>query len=166
VPGSEPPTSGPPAIVVAYRQHRGCAQALREVCAGIEEEGIQFCTVALEATDAAALAHEAAGRSPLLVGVGVQEGELCVHVAALPADAPVERRTMSSHERACQRHVGHNAARLAKAMPLKGYRDGEETDVLRPREARRGQVARREDNDAQLAVAHGETTNDPEVSKA
>jgi len=165
VPRNEPPTSDLPAVVVAYRQHRGCAQALREVCAGIEEEGIHFRTVALEATNAAALAHEAASRSPLRVGVGVQEGELCVHIAALPADAPVERQTMSSHERACQRHVGHNGARLAKAMPLKGYRDGEETDVLRPGEARRAQVARRDDNDAQIAVAQGDTTNDREVSK-
>jgi Dehydratase medium subunit len=119
---------------VAYRP--GCAGALREICAGIEEEGIHFQTIALERTDATALAYEAASRSSLLVGVGVAQGELCVHVAALPADAPLERRTARPRDLACQRHIGHNAARLAKAMPLKGYHDGRETDVLEPGEAR------------------------------
>jgi hypothetical protein len=65
----------------------------------------------------------------------LDEGELCIHVAALRADAPLERRRANSHEPACQRHVGHNAARLAKAMPLKGYRDQRETDLLQPGEA-------------------------------
>jgi len=164
--GTKPSANDPPAVVIAYRPHPGCARTLREVCAGIEEEGIHFRTVSLEATDAAALAHEAASRSPLLVGVGVHESELCVHTAALPADAPVERHAVSSHERACQRHVGHNAARLAKVMPLKGYRDGEETDVLWPGEARRGQVRRRDHNGDKAAVAHDDTTNNAEVSKA
>ena len=133
--------SDPPAVVVAYRRHPDCAQALREVCAGIEEEGVHSRTVALEATDAAALAYEAAMRSQLGVGVAVDEDELCVHAAALPADAPLERVRVGSYERACQRHVGHNAARLVKVMPLKGYLDGEETDALHA--ARGGWVGRR-----------------------
>lgn len=128
---------------MAYRPHPGCAKALREICAGIEEEGIHSQTIALERTNATALAYEAASRSSLSVGVGVAQGELCIHVPALPADAPLERRTASSGDRACQRHIGHNAARLAKAMPLKGYHDGRETYVLPPGEARRqsGQTA-------------------------
>lgn len=134
--GNQPPTFEPPAVIVAYRPHPGCAEALHEICAGIEEEGMQSRTIALQTTNATALAYEAAARSPLLVGVGVAQGELCIHVAALPADTPLERRNASSHERGCQRHVGHNAARLAKAMPLKGYGDGKETAALRPGEAR------------------------------
>jgi propanediol dehydratase-reactivating factor small subunit len=126
------PASEPPAVIVAYRPHPGCEEALREICAGIEEEGMHSRTIALEATDATALAYEAAARSPLLVGVGVEQGELCVHVAALPADTPLERRRASSSEPACQRHVGHNAARFAKAMPLKGYQHGRETHALPP----------------------------------
>ena len=133
---NQPLTSEPPAVIVAYRPHPGCAEALREICAGIEEEGMQSRTIALPTTNATALAYEAATRSPLLVGVGVAQGELCIHVAALPADTPLERRNASPHERGCQRHIGHNAARLAKAMPLKGYGDGRETDALQPGEAR------------------------------
>ena len=53
---NEPPATVPPAIVVAYRPHPGCAQALHEVCAGIEEEGMHFRAVELEAADATALA--------------------------------------------------------------------------------------------------------------
>lgn len=125
---------------------------------------MHFRTVALEVIDVAALAHEAATRSELLVGVGVDDDELCVHLAALPADAPLERLRVSSDERACQRHVGHNAARLVKVMPLKGYREGEETDVLQPGEARSGLDRRRENEDGKAAVTHG--ANDAEVSKA
>jgi Dehydratase medium subunit len=136
VTGNQPPTSEPPAVIVAYRPHPGCAEALREICAGIEEEGMQSRTIALQTTNATALAYEAAARSSLLVGVGVVQGELCIHVAALPADTPLERRNASSRERGCQRHVGHNAARLAKAMPLKGYGDGRETDTFQAGEAR------------------------------
>jgi hypothetical protein len=154
--------SEPPAILVAYQPHPRCARTLREICAGIEEEGIHSRTIALELTDAATLAHEAANRSPLLVGVGVAQAELCVHVAALPAHAPLERRRAGSRERACQRHIGHNAGRLAKAMPLKGYRNGTETDALQPGEARGdhgGQDdmkevpcdSRRQDNDVEVS---------------
>jgi hypothetical protein len=141
---NQPPTSEPPAVIVAYRPYPGCAEALREICAGIEEEGMRSGTIALHTTNATALAYEAATRSPLLVGVGVAQGELCIHVAALPADTPLERRNASSRERGCQRHVGHNAARLAKAMPLKGYSAGEETDALQPGETRGGRVGRRQ----------------------
>lgn len=130
--------SDPPAVVVAYRPHPGCEQALHEVCAGIEEEGMRFLAVELAAADAAALAHQAAMRSQVLVGVGIDQGELCAHFAALPADAPLERLKEGSDEPACQRHIGHNAARLVKVMPLKGYDDGEETDILQPAGARGG----------------------------
>jgi hypothetical protein len=165
---NEPQESGPPGIVVAYRPHPGCAQALHEVCAGIEEEGMHFRAVELEAADAAGLAHQAALCSQLLVGVGIDEGELCVQLAALPADAPLERLTVGSDESGCQRHVGHNAARLVKVMPLKGYGygDGEETDVLQPGEARAEQVRQHENKNADAAVTHGGTTNDAEVSQA
>lgn len=121
----EQQASEPPAVVVAYRPHPGYGRALHEVCAGIEEEGVHFRAVELESCDAAALAHEAARQSPLLVGVGLDEGELCIHVAALPAEAPLERLRTGPDEPSCQRHIGHNAARLVKVMPLKRYGGGE-----------------------------------------
>ena len=127
---------------------------------------MHFRTIALEATDAAALAYEAAVRSQLLVGVGVSERDLCVQIAALPADTPLERRRVGSREPACQRHVGHNAARLVKVMPLKGYSGNEETDALQHGEARGGRVGRREIEDGEPAVTHGGIANDAEVSKA
>jgi hypothetical protein len=132
----------------------------------IEEEGMRFRAVELEAADAAALAYNAAMRSQLLVGVGVDEGELCVHLAALPVDAPLERLRVGSDEPGCQRHLGHNAARLVKVMPLKGYSDDEETDVLQPGKARDGSAGRRASDDRKAAVAHGGTANDVEVSQA
>jgi hypothetical protein len=52
VPGNERAASAPPTVVVAYRPHPDYEQALREICAGIEEEGMHFTTVAVEAPDA------------------------------------------------------------------------------------------------------------------
>ena len=162
---NQPATSEPPAVIVAYRPHPGCAEALREICAGIEEEGMQSQTIALHTTNATALAYEAASRSPLLVGVGVAQGELCIHVGALPADTPLESRNASSREPACQRHIGHNAARLAKAMPLKGYGDGSETDAFQSGEARGEAVRKRGDDDGADSRDSQHKTNDAEVSK-
>lgn len=162
---NEPQTSDRPAVVVAYRPHPGCAQALHEVCAGIEEEGIHFRAVELQAADAAALAHEAAKRSQLLVGVGVAQTELCVQFAALPADAPLERLSVGANEPECQRHVGHNAARLVKIMPLRGYRDGEETDVLLPVKREANESSGVKTKTGKLAVAHCGTANDAEVNQ-
>ena len=61
----------------------GFAEALREICAGIEEEGMQSRTIALQTTNATALAYEAAARSPLLVGVGVAQ-EQALHPRRRP----------------------------------------------------------------------------------
>ena len=105
----------------------GCTEALREICAGIEEEGMQSESIALEATDATALAYEVPhGHRARRRGGRARRS---LHPRRRPpADTPLESRNASSRERACQRHIGHNAARLAKAMPLKGYGDGSETD--------------------------------------
>ena len=101
-----------PAVVIACR---GDPAALREVRAGLEEEGVPAREESVAGDAAVALAHEAARRSPLDVGVGLAaDGSVCVHHAKLAADTPV-----LAGERAAARICGHNAARLVVGIPLK-----------------------------------------------
>ncbi|GAA1252122.1 glycerol dehydratase reactivase beta/small subunit family protein [Prauserella halophila] len=119
----------PPTVVVRCAGERG----VRELLAGIEEEGVpvrlagadgrdleargdgESGTAAGVNTTAVELAHAAARASPLDVGVGVDaEGRVCVHHAKRPADRPVVTAD-STRARWC----GHNAARLVVGLPLK-----------------------------------------------
>jgi hypothetical protein len=112
-----------PAILVIS----GGGQAIeREVLAGIEEEGVPYV---LESTggcddgdgddDAHALALRAAGRSSLNVGVGIDDrGGVCVlhqkFVDRLPGLSSPQVA-----DRGLARTLGHNAARIVIAIPLR-----------------------------------------------
>jgi hypothetical protein len=101
-------------------------RVLREVQAGLEEEGVPFDVHAYEQTDPCALAHQAARDSPLDVGLGVTDDGLCVHHAKLPRDRPVCRDPIG--ESAAARRVGHDAARVVTGVPLKLSDASPETD--------------------------------------
>jgi Dehydratase medium subunit len=110
-----------PAILVAYQPHPGDEKALYEICAGIEEEGVPYRRVKdKQERDSAAIAHAAASESRLLVGVGLDRERVCVHLAALPADAPLLSLDVRSSTPSSLRQIGQNAARLVSGMPLKG----------------------------------------------
>lgn len=90
---------------------------LRQVAAGIEEEGVPCDVRSGSGGDPVALAREAALASPLEVGVGVSDDGISVHHAKLPAASP------AAHDRevtgAVGRRMGHDAARIVTALPLK-----------------------------------------------
>lgn len=116
---SSPPDR--PAILVAYRPHPASEKALCEICAGIEEEGVPYQRVEDDAErDAAAIAHGAAFESRLFVGVGLDRERVCVHLAALPADAPLLSLDIAASTPDSLRDLGQNAARLVNIVPLKG----------------------------------------------
>ncbi|MBB3662393.1 MULTISPECIES: glycerol dehydratase reactivase beta/small subunit family protein [Prauserella salsuginis group] len=104
----------PPAVVA----HCACERGVRELLAGLEEEGVPVRLTDGDpgsAATAVELAHAAARESPLDVGVGIDaEGRVCVHHAKRPADRPVVT-TDTARARWC----GHNAARLVVGLPLK-----------------------------------------------
>lgn len=104
-----------PAVVVL---HQVCPDScLRELTAGMEEEGVPFRVEEAEAAagGAAELAHAAAHASTLDVGIGVDAaGHICVHHAKLPPDAPA----LNGPPRHA-RSLGHNAARLVTGIPFK-----------------------------------------------
>lgn len=149
-----------PVVVIV---HVGEAPALRDVRAGLEEEGVParadrveagaveiageiagetgpagtgpaLTGTALSGTaeagtaeagpgesgPAVALAHEAARRSPLDVGVGLAaDGSVCVHHAKLDPATPA-----LVGDRSAARSCGHNAARLVVGIPFKDLPGG------------------------------------------
>jgi hypothetical protein len=106
-----------PVVVIGTSAPEPSDRILREVRAGLEEEGVPCDVHRYEETDAVALAHRAARDSPLDVGVGVTGDGLCVHHAKLPRDRPVRSERAAAPPDA--RLLGHDAARVVTGLPLK-----------------------------------------------
>ncbi|OXM73113.1 MULTISPECIES: glycerol dehydratase reactivase beta/small subunit family protein [Amycolatopsis] len=100
-----------PAVVVRCRD--ASSPWLREIRAGMEEEGVPLVVEEVSAGDALVLAYAAACRSTLDVGIGVAD-EVCVHHAKRPAGSPALTGPLSR-----ARVLGHNAARMVVGIPLK-----------------------------------------------
>lgn len=96
---------------------------LREVCAGIEEEGVPFRTMARD-DDLDSLAYEAAAESILGVGIAVCGDCLALQMEHLPKGKNVFEL---NHPRFWQcRNLGANSARAVKKLPFKSvYPTGE-----------------------------------------
>lgn len=127
----------PPSVVVGHHPDTP-ALVLRQVLAGAEEEGVPVTTwpdpAAAGGPDGlVALAHRAAQRSRLDVGVGIDaDGSVVVHHTKLPADrpaftepapgpaAPVDPGRPGSGDRPHGRHAGAAAARIVTGLPLPG----------------------------------------------
>lgn len=96
---------------------------LREVLAGIEEEGVPYSATVLSVVesplpDAVTLAHRAAQRSSLDVGVGIDaSGYICVHHTKRAEADPIELSN-ANVEAGDARRFGHNAARVVVGVPL------------------------------------------------
>jgi hypothetical protein len=105
-----------PKIVIYVDAHFGQEAKLREVQAGIEEEGVpsSWC---VGAGDAYSLACRGAAESPLGVGIGIGAEAMSVHYHKLPADKPLF--VLPAGEPPAWRRLGGNAARLVKGTPFK-----------------------------------------------
>lgn len=103
-----------PAIRVA-RLPGATDAALRELLAGLEEEGVP-ATVVGAAEPLAAAAHAAARASTLRVGVALGAEHACVTVPRLPDAAPFLRGDAT--DPIALRCLGQDAARLVKTVPL------------------------------------------------
>ena len=112
---SDGPGEQSPAVVVLHSGDPACADCLREIDAGMEEEGVPVRVRESDLTTARELAHAAALASNLDVGIGVDaDGAICVHHAKLPRDSPA---LVGAADTA--RTMGHNAARLVSGIPFK-----------------------------------------------
>ena len=107
-----------PSIIITACPHAGFEAKLRELKAGMEEEGVPCLFVSDEAKDAITLAYKGAQASTLGVGIGISPDALCVHFQKLPERQPlfVLEGEGSLPE---WRNFGYNAARLVKGLPFK-----------------------------------------------
>ncbi len=115
--GEKSPREMPMIVVVS----RGAHSMLREVTAGIEEEGVPYSLsdAPIDVVGAVALAYFAACLSRLEVGVGIDgDGRVCIHhVTRRPTD-PVAVSAVPG-DLSTARQLAHNAARIVLGFPLK-----------------------------------------------
>lgn len=90
---------------------------LKEICAGIEEEGILFEVFEQKETDLALLAWQAAQDSMLGSGVGISGMDAAFSMGGLPGRRCVEALRNAGREQ-CRR-LGANSARAIKRQPLR-----------------------------------------------
>jgi hypothetical protein len=90
---------------------------LKEVLAGIEEEGALYEVYSREEAEVEKLAHEAAVQSLLETGIGMNNEFLCVSITKMTVSSPLIK--ISTNNRLMLRQTGSNAARLVKGIPLK-----------------------------------------------
>ncbi len=93
------------------------AEILREICAGIEEEGVFFEVFQRDMKDTDVLAWEAANDSMMGSGIGICGKHVVLQMRGLKAGENVSVLEGTSKD-AC-RALGANSARIIKKMPLK-----------------------------------------------
>ena len=90
---------------------------LREVCAGIEEEGVFYEIIPGEAADLDELAYDAANDSMLGSGVGNSGTDIAMQMRGIAKGRNVEVYHMPTYEQ-CRR-LGANSARAIKKQSFK-----------------------------------------------
>ena len=99
------------------------AQLLSEVCAGIEEEGILFETVAVPVGAAEALSVRACDESMLGVGIGITGSTLSLHIRGMNIRSGNDEKTAllfcENADADAARALGSNGARVIKKTPLR-----------------------------------------------
>jgi hypothetical protein len=96
------------------------AETIAPILWGLEEEGVPAELHEVAGGEAEALAKEAADRSPLNVGIGINLNKLMVslHHRNLPLERPLFTLRSAELHPAPLRMLGKNAARLVKGEPL------------------------------------------------
>lgn len=107
-----------PCIVLAAAPHAQLTDKLREIAAGMEEEGIPWRQLPDTDGEAVTLARRAAEESALGVGIGVGERGLCVHYSKLPPEKPLFQHA-DAGDAPLWRLYGSHAARLVKGLPFR-----------------------------------------------
>ncbi len=93
------------------------ATLLREICAGIEEEGVLYEILPRVAGDASSLGKTAAQESMLGSGVGLHENIGALYMRGMGTPVLVTLDAALTPEKA--RALGANSARVIKKLPLR-----------------------------------------------
>ncbi len=91
----------------------------REVCLGMEEEGIPYQVESPNKHSITDDAHEAAELSPLAVGIACRGSHIILHSRNLAPDQPLFEVSQPDLPLTVLRNLGSNAARLVKGLPFK-----------------------------------------------
>lgn len=92
---------------------------LKEISAGMEEEGVPFEIEEHFDTDLDVLCYQASKASVLGVGIGLGESKVAIHMNPLPMGSKLFDIESPSIKQA--RILGMNAARAVKRMPFKPF---------------------------------------------
>lgn len=96
---------------------------LREICAGIEEEGVLFEITPQHLGTALTLSADACEASMLGVGIGICGSSISLHIKGMNVRQGFDEKTaLFSHESPdtiTARALGTNAARVIKKLPLR-----------------------------------------------
>ncbi|GAB6179576.1 hypothetical protein JCM14036_08950 [Desulfotomaculum defluvii] len=107
-----------PSIIICTVPFEGSETKLREIQAGIEEEGVPYLLQKSEQSDRVDLAYQGANASQLGVGIGISPTGICIHYHKLPEDQPLFSLDGDGTPEEW-RYFGYNAARLVKGLPFK-----------------------------------------------
>lgn len=107
-------------VVIILAVQPAPAETIAPILWGLEEEGVPAELHEVAAGEAVALAKEAAARSPLNVGIGINLNNLMIslHHRNLPLKRPLFTLKNAEIQPAPLRVLGKNAARLVKGEPL------------------------------------------------
>jgi hypothetical protein len=107
-------------VVIILAVKPASTETIAPILWGLEEEGVPAELYEVAGGEAEALAKEAADRSPLNVGIGVNLNDLTVslHHRNLPLERPLFILKSAELQPAPLRMLGKNAARLVKGDPL------------------------------------------------
>lgn len=93
------------------------AAVVKEICAGIEEEGVFFELNEMENTNLKELAWNAANDSMLGSGIGIRGTYIAMQMRGIEKNRPVESYQNPDKEQC--RKLGANSARAIKRLPFK-----------------------------------------------
>ncbi|TDT50361.1 glycerol dehydratase reactivase beta/small subunit family protein [Fonticella tunisiensis] len=106
-----------PSILVCTEQANELI--LKEVLAGMEEEGIPYSVVNVKNMSLIKETYNSAQLSRMGIAVGILRNRVIIHYNKLREINPLFDVELKFYERERARSLGNNAARLYKAMPLK-----------------------------------------------
>lgn len=90
---------------------------LKEICAGMEEEGVPFEIKEMIEWELEELCYQASTESVLGVGIGVKDATIAIQMSPLPKGKYLFQIDKPTNQQC--RYLGMNAARAVKRMPFK-----------------------------------------------
>ncbi|MHC6179011.1 glycerol dehydratase reactivase beta/small subunit family protein [Clostridium sp. JNZ X4-2] len=104
---------------------------LKEILAGLEEEGIpyQLKNINFTQDNIIKIAYEASEESRMGIAIAMKNDKVVLHYNKLKENHPLINVRLDYYEKDKARVIGCNAARLYKIMPLKSFEDTSENEL-------------------------------------